>query len=469
MLKKKQFVCLLSVGAMVAVLAGCSNSGVKFKNPVTITVWTYYNGNQLETFNSLVDKFNEGEGKKMGVTVESSSQGSVNDLETNVLASAEGKAGADEMPNIFSAYADTAYTVDQMGKIADISGYLTKEEKEKYVQNYIEEGDFSGDGSIKIFPVAKSTELLFLNDTDWQKFAGETGAAYDDLATVEGLIETAEKYYDWSDGKAFFGRDAMANYMLIGAEELGTEIFHVENGRMTLDFNEEVAKKLWDGYYVPYVKGYFSASGWFRSDDIKTGNIIGYVGSTSSATYFPTQVVESDTESHDIELKILPTPVFEGGEACAVQQGAGMVVIKATEDEEKACVEFLKWFTKAENNIAFSVGSGYLPVTKEANDMKKIKESDKDLSASMEAILTVGVDTVNNSTLYTTKAFKGGLGARNVLQYSMSDLATADRAVVEERMAGGETLEAATADFLTDEYFQSWYQDTLTQLQAFEG
>ena len=76
----------------------------------------------------------------------------------------------------------------------------------------------------------------------------------------------------------------MANYMLIGAEELGTEIFHVENGRMTLDFNEEVAKKLWDGYYVPYVKGYFSASGWFRSDDIKTGNIIGYVGSTGWST-----------------------------------------------------------------------------------------------------------------------------------------------------------------------------------------
>ena len=89
----------------------------------------------------------------------------------------------------------------------------------------LREGDFSGNGSIKIFPVAKSTELLFLNDTDWQKFAGETGATYDDLATVEGLIETAEKYYDWSDGKAFFGRDAMANYMLIGAEELGTRDF----------------------------------------------------------------------------------------------------------------------------------------------------------------------------------------------------------------------------------------------------
>ena len=481
----KRITALASAAALTLSLAACGGSAVSGpKNtaptnakPVTITVWSYYNGDQLETFSKLVDEFNATVGKEQNITVEASSQGSVNDLETNVLAAAEGKVGAAEMPNIFSAYADTCYAVDQMGLVADLSGYLTDEEKAAFPESYLTEGDFDDSGTIKIFPVAKSTELLFLNDTDWQAFAAATGATYEDLSTVEGLVATAGKYYDWTDartaapddGKALFGRDAMANYMLIGAEELGTEIFHVENGRMTLDFNEEVAKKLWDGYYVPYVKGYFSASGWFRSDDIKTGNIIGYVGSTSSATYFPTQVVESDTESHDIELKILPTPVFEGGEACAVQQGAGMVVIKATEDEEKACVEFLKWFTKAENNIAFSVGSGYLPVMKEANDMKKIKESDKDLSASMEAILTVGVDTVNNSTLYTTKAFKGGQGARNVLQYSMSDLATADRAVVEERMAGGETLEAATADFLTDEYFQNWYQDTLTQLQAFEG
>ena len=469
MLKKKQFVCLLSVGAMVAVLAGCSNSGVKFKNPVTITVWTYYNGDQLETFNSLVDKFNEGEGKKMGVTVESSSQGSVNDLETNVLASVEGKVGADEMPNIFSAYADTTYTVDQMGKIADISGYLTKEEKEKYVQNYIEEGDFSGNGSIKIFPVAKSTELLFLNDTDWQKFAGETGAAYDDLATVEGLIETAEKYYDWSDGKAFFGRDAMANYMLIGAEELGTEIFHVENGRMTLDFNEEVAKKLWDGYYVPYVKGYFSASGWFRSDDIKTGNILAYVGSTSSASFFPNQVTTDDSEGHAITMKALPCPEFADSEPYAVQQGAGMVVTRGSDEEISASVEFLKWFTDQEHNLAFSIASGYLPVTKEATDMKQIEKSEPALNDTIKQILTGAVTTVNTSRLYTTPAFSGANDARSVLEYSLSDAASADRAVIEDRLSAGQPFEEAAADFLTDARFDSWYEATLTKLEAFQG
>ena len=314
MWNKKQLLCLLSSVTIAVSCTGCTSSGIKSKNPLTVTVWTYYNGDLLEAFNSLVNEFNEGEGKEKGIKVECSSLGSVNDLETNVLNSAEGKVGAAEMPNIFSAYADTAYTMDQMGKIADISAYLTAEEKETYVKSYLEEGDFSGDGSIKIFPVAKSTELLFLNETDWEAFAGETGASYEDLETVEGLLDTAKKYYDWSDGKAFFGRDAMANYMLIGAKELGSELFQVKDGRMTLDFKEEIARKLWDSYYVPYIKGYFNASGRFRSDDIRTGNLIGYVGSTASATYFPTQVVESDTKSHDITLKVLPTPVFESRE-----------------------------------------------------------------------------------------------------------------------------------------------------------
>lgn len=461
MWNKKQLLCLLSAVTIAASCTGCTSSGIKSKNPLTVTVWTYYNGDLLEAFNSLVNEFNEGEGKEKGIKVECSSLGSVNDLETNVLNSAEGKVGAAEMPNIFSAYADTAYTMDQMGKIADISDYLTAEEKETYVKSYLEEGDFSGDGSIKIFPVAKSTELLFLNETDWEAFAGETGASYEDLETVEGLLDTAKKYYDWSDGKAFFGRDAMANYMLIGAKELGSELFQVKDGRMTLDFKEEIARKLWDSYYVPYIKGYFNASGRFRSDDIRTGNLIGYVGSTASATYFPTQVVESDTKSHDITLKVLPAPVFEGSEAYAVQQGAGMVVTKAS-------VEFLKWFTRTENNIAFSVGSGYLPVTREANDRKKIKSCNIDISDSMEEVLSVGVDTVNTSTMYTPKAFEGSNDARNILEHTMSDLAKADRTVVEERIQNGEDLETAAAGFLTEEYFKSWYQDTLSKLQAFE-
>lgn len=475
MAHKRVVLCLLGTALAAAVFSGCAG---KKSDPVTITVWTYYNGDQLDTFNDLTEKFNETVGKKEGITVESKSLGTAEDLEKNVLAAADGEVGASEVPNIFSAYSDTAYTMDQKDMLVDLSGYLTDKEKEKYVDGYLKEGDFSDDGSIRIFPVAKSTELLFLNDTDWKKFAADTGAQYEDLETIEGLIDTAEKYYDWTDsqtpdqpddGKAMFGRDAMANYILVGAKELGCDIFEVKDGKMTLNFDKDVVRKLWDNYYVPYIKGYFSASGRFRSDDVKTGNVISYVGSTSSATFFPTQVSNDDGDAYDISLKVLPCPKFKDGDNYAVQQGAGMVVTKGSEDEIKASVEFLKWFTESENNIEFSVGSGYLPVTKEANSIDKIKSVESDINSSMEEILSKSVDEINNNNLYYMHAFASGNDARSAVQTAFGDVAQQDRATVEERIAEGQSAEEAEADFLTDEYFESWYQNVLSELQAYEG
>lgn len=410
----KRITALASAAALTLSLAACGGSAVSGpKNtaptnakPVTITVWSYYNGDQLETFSKLVDEFNATVGKEQNITVEASSQGSVNDLETNVLAAAEGKVGAAEMPNIFSAYADTCYAVDQMG-----------------------------------------------------------------------LVATAGKYYDWTDartaapddGKALFGRDAMANYMLIGAKELGSTLFTVENGKMTVNLTEDVARKLWENYYVPFVKGWFAGEGRFRSDDIKTGNVLAYVGSNSSATFFPKQVQVSDTESHDISLKVLPNPSFAGSEEVAVQQGAGMVVTKSTPEEEAACVTFLKWFTQPENNIQFAVGSGYLPVTHAADDVTAIENSGLDLTDSMKDVLANAIDAVENHELYTPKPFAGGTDARKVLEYSMSDLASADRAAVEEQLAAGVSAAEAEARYLTDEYFENWYQSLCTKLSAYEG
>ncbi len=482
-ISRKSFLQLLGLSALTLGGVGCgassssASSTASFSpdHPVSLTVWTYYNGDQLETFNKLVDTFNSTVGQEKGITVESSSQGSVNELESTVLDAAEAKVGAEALPNIFSAYADTAYTVDQMGLIADLSPYFTEEERAAYIEGYLTEGDFDGNGSIKIFPTAKSTELLFLNDTDWQTFADATGATYDDLATMEGLVDTAEKYYNWTKeqtgtGMSLFGRDAMANYFLIGAEQLGCTLFDVKEGKMTLGLTEEVARKLWDNYYVPFVKGWFDAIGRFRSDDIKTGNIIGYVGSSSSATYFPTQVMTSDTESHDIALKVLPAPQFANAvKNVTVQQGAGMAVTNRSEAEVAASVEFLKWFTQPENNIAFAVGSGYLPVTHAANDMDAIRASGLSLTDKMDAILTGAVEATNTLDLYTPPAFAGGADARNVLSYNLSDLASADRATIQERVDAGQSAEEAEAEFLTDDYFQSWYTAICSKLRTYEG
>ncbi len=477
-MRRKIIAGLLAAVLALTALSGCGGTEVKEAESITLSVWTYYNGAQLTAFNKLINEFNKTVGAEKGIYVQGSSFGSVGDLETNVMDAARGKVGAQEIPDIYGAYADTAYAMDQMGLVADLRPYFTDEELEKYIPSYIEEGGFSESGSIKIFPVAKSTELFLLNKTDWDVFAGATGARLEDLATIEGLTQTAQKYYEWTDGltpeandgRAFFGRDAMANYLIIGSMQLGDEIFHVEDGTMTLRFEKDVARRLWDNYYVPFVKGYFAASGRFRSDDAKTGNILAFVGSTSGATFFPKSISISDTESYEIEMKVLPAPEFEGSEGYAVQQGAGMVVTAKDEKRVAASVEFLKWFTQDEQNVSFSTNSGYMPVTKSGNSLDAVlanfPEGSNDV---MREILTVGIETVDSNTLYTPKAFRGGSDARKVLEYSMSDLAAQDRATVAERLAEGQSLEQATADFTSDEYFDAWYEKTLSALKAFEG
>lgn len=469
--------CMMVVLALT--LTGCGKkSPLDPDNPVSLTVWHYYNGSQQAAFDALVEEFNQTVGREKGIYVQGYSQGSVPDLETAVRDSIAGKVGADEMPDIFSSYADTAYEVEQAGALANLSDYLSKADLKKYVDSYIEEGCIAADGTLRIFPTAKSTEIMMINKTDWERFASATGAVLEDLKTMEGVTAVAKAYYEWTDsltpdvpgdGRAFYGRDAVANYFIIGMQQLGVEIFQVENGSLTLNVPKEELHRLWENYYVPMVKGYFGAYGSFRSDDVKTGELLAYTGSTSSAMYFPNQV-ELDDSSYAIEYIVMAAPVFEGGKSYAVQQGAGMVVSKSDEKHEYAAVEFLKWFTEAENNLQFGSVSGYLPVLKEANSKEKLDQviEEKKLTVAPKTYecLTTIFREMDGLTLYTNKSFENGSAARKVLEYNLSDKAVKDRESVVEALEQGKSLEEASAPYVTEEAFEEWYNSFCDALNS---
>ena len=104
--------------------------------------------------------------------------------------------------------------------------------------------------------------------------------------------------------------------------------------------------------------------GKFRSDDVKTGDILAYTGSCASSMYFPDQVVTDDGTAMPLIVVVMQPPVLEGGEQINVQQGAGMAVTKSDAKHEYAACEFLKWFTRKENNLRYVCESAYLPVRK---------------------------------------------------------------------------------------------------------
>lgn len=478
----RRFCTVVLMAALAVSLAGCGRkTPLDPKNPVSLTIWHYYNGSQQVAFDSLVEEFNDTVGREKGIYVQGYSQGSVSDLETAVRDAIAGKVGADAMPDIFSSYADTAYEVEQAGALANLSDYLSEEELDGYVDSYIEEGRIATDGTLRIFPTAKSTEIMMINKTDWEPFAAATGASLDDLKTIEGVAATARDYYEWTDsltpdvpedGRAFYGRDAVANYFIIGMQQLGMEIFRVESGKVTLNVPREELHRLWENYYVPMIRGYFGAFGSFRSDDVKTGDILAYTGSVSSAMYFPDQV-EAGDQSHAIDYLVMTAPVFEGGENYAVQQGAGMVVSKSDEKHEYAAVEFLKWFTQAENNLRFGCVSGYLPVRKEANSQERLDRviADQGLTVAPKTYdcLTAIFGEIGDMKLYTNKSFKNGSAARKVLEYHLADKAAEDREAVTAAIKEGKSLEEASAPYVTEEAFESWYQSFCDALNAAAG
>ncbi len=473
MKKKIKLLVFIMSTLLIFALLSCSKADDDENNDkdevTNIVIWNYYNGAQKTAFDEMVSEFNKTIGIEKRISVSSISHGSVNELTTEIINAADKKVGASKLPSMFATYIDTAKEIDEKGLIANLDDYFSKEELKKYVDEYIEEGRFDLAGSLKVFPTAKATEVLMMNKTDWDKFSLDTGAKLDELKTWEGLVSVAEKYYQWSDGKAFCGRDALANYMLIGSMQLGEEIFIVDNeGKVTVNLNKEVMRRLWDNYYIPYINGYFTNEGKYASDDLKTGSIISYVGSTSSASYFPKEVFIDDNTYYEIDCMVFSVPDFEGGKEIVVQQGAGYSVIKSTKKEEEACAVFLKWFTESERNTYFAALSSYLPVTKESNSkdyVEKVVEKRKiELSQVVLETLKVSIDKVSNSKTYTTKAFKNGYGARGVLEKTILEYCKSDRASIEELISGGMDEKSAIGKYDTNENFDKWYNDIFSQI-----
>lgn len=450
-------------------LVGCSKGehGLNPNKPVSITVWHYYNSAQKNAFDDMIEEFNETVGLEKGIIVEAHNQGSVNELEASITASMNQEVGSQPLPNVFQTYADTAFAAEEKGILADLDDYFTKEEKGAYVTSYMEEGRIGKNGELRIFPVAKSTEVMMLNKVDWERFAQQTGAKLSDLETKEGVVRTAATYYQWTDdqtpeipddGKAFYGRDALANLFIIGARQLGYELFEVKEGQVTLHLEKDVLRKIWDVYYVPSIYGHFGAYGRFRSDDAKVGKLIALTGSTSSVAYFPTEVTDETGKIYPIDAIVMPAPVFEGGEQVAVQQGAGMAVVKGEKVQEYASSVFLKWFTQPERNLKFSYDSGYMPVYKEANSFELVTQvADQPLTQVKQDALKVSFDTVTGKTLYTNKAFANGASARKMLESHLQQKLATDLETIAQEVASGALRKEAAEKFDTQENFDEWY------------
>ena len=374
---QKRITLLLLCLLTAFLFMGCDRVKLDPKKPVTITMWHNYGGQMQSAMDELIDEFNSTIGRKKGVIISVTSISASKDIQEKLFMIAAGDPGAPEMPDLVTAYPKTALILWKQGLLAPLDDEFTSKELDAYLPQFIEEGRLS-DGKLYVFPIAKSTEVLFVNQTLFDRFSTATGVELDSLATFEGIAEAAVKYYQWTDsltphkandGKTFFTADSWFNIAQVGMAQLGGEFIYPNH----LNITSELFRPIWNFSVLPALAGGHAVTDGYSSDLSRTGEIVCSTGSTAGILFYGDSITYPDNTREDVTYTVLPYPTFQGGAKLALQRGGGMCVRRSSPQKEYAAVLFLKWFTQPEQNMRFVSSTGYLPVTKEAfeNNIKQ--------------------------------------------------------------------------------------------------
>lgn len=406
---------------LIAVLlfcTGCSNTVTKEEVPTTITVWHVYGGQTDSPLNDLIDQFNQTVGKQKQINVQVTSVSNTNTIHELVLAAANEEPGAPELPDLFISYPKTVLALPDDSILVDYKDYFSEEELSDFIPAFIEEGTI--DDHLVIFPVAKSTEIMFINQTIFDRFSQETGISMEDLDTWEGLYKAAETYAEWSDAqtpdipgdaKAMFVHDYYFNYFQVGVESLGEVFFQGDK----LAFGP-VFQTVWEPLAQAAFKGGVWLKGGYATESIRTGESIVSVASSASILYYSDVVTYSDNTSEDITIVSRPCPVFENGEKLVMQRGAGFCTVRSTPEREQAAVTFLKWLTEPEHNVEFVTRTGYMPVTKSAFENELPKAIEELESAKYVSLYQAYLDTQKNYEFYVPPQLQSYLSLETTLE-----------------------------------------------------
>ena len=270
MVRKTSLLGMLFVSMLL--LCSCTDSPLDPDKPVTLTMWHVYGAQARSPMNILIDRFNQTVGKEQGIIINVTSVSSTWNIHDELVASASEEPGSEELPDLFTCYPKTLAIIGN-SRVLDWKKYFSEEELQNYVPAFLEEGMM--DGALYGFPFAKSTNLLYVNDTLFEPFSRETGISYADLSTLEGVFRASARYYEWSGGKSFFMYDDWMHYAILNSESLGEPFFEKENIR----WDNPALLKLWRPLAKASVNGQLWLNPGYNSTVMMMGEVVCGVGS----------------------------------------------------------------------------------------------------------------------------------------------------------------------------------------------
>lgn len=455
---------------------GSPLSDLELREPVDLRFYHYFSGDQASELEQQIATFSQTVGQERGISISLKGFTGVAQLSETLLT---GSAGGtrDALPDLMLIYPDTALELADRGLLADLERYLTAEDLSVFPEAYLDHGRLGKKNQLYLLPYTRASEVVAVHQSDWRTFAARHqrySNLKDTFSTWESIMSAAEAYHRWTDGQALFGMDSLANFIIAGSRQLGTDLFQRGDGSGQIEFDREALYQIWNIYYGSMIDGRFAAFNRFRSDDLNAGLLVSAVVSTSAGPYLSPTIVEDDGTTRSAELSILPYPVFRGGEPVCVQQGANLAIARSDDDEDPAIAAaiLMQWLTRPEQNIAFSIPAGYLPVTRPALQSQLLQDyllSEAEQYSQKPGIslsLQTFFNQMDSHELYAAPVFPSSYALRDLLSESLQSLTEQAMVRFRQDLAANHSRSDLIYDqYVNDIVFEQWYSQLIVDSQ----
>ncbi len=347
-------------------LISCGKTRVETKDgKIYVSFWHVMGGPLGDALDSLIDEFNN---THPNIYVEGISVGNYQALAQKLMA-----AAITNPPVIAQVYPSWATqlssVIEPMEKYLKEDSVWWNENKDDFFPIFIKDNTING--VLLTFPFNKSVPAYFYNYDLFQKYGIDSfPKTWDEF--IEDCrkltVDTDNDGYPDIHGTAFNINVWMFENIVIQQGGVLLKDGHIGFANEKGLYAVNVFKTLLDEGL-----GYIT-TGFQHQNDFIAGKVGMVSGSTVSYAFMARMHPPFD-------MRVAPIP-YKGKPAIIIS-GTNVAIFKKNTDKQKrAAYEFIKWFTSKEQQIRWSLNTGYAPVRRSAlydDSMKRVLKDRKDM------------------------------------------------------------------------------------------
>lgn len=363
---KKKIMLALAGIMTFSMLAGCSNTASNKQsgtNDGVVEIDFWYSGGKTAVgiLGDMVEEFNSSQStyKINGLT-----QADYTETYEKLQAGIAGN----KAPDIALLDVDKSRNLSNKGLVEDISEYIESDsdfDKDDYIEVFFNQG-YNKDGELFAIPAYGTTQIMYYNIAAFEA----AGINSEDIKTWQDLEEAAKKMT--SEDGSFIGWEPMwgAANMIDAAFSNGASILSEDGKTVTINSDEWVevweSIRTWihDDKIMKINSGGQGWEYWYKTiDDVLQNKAGGYTGSSGDQADLDFSIVGA-----------MEQPGWGNNSSAPTADALQLVMLENSSDEEKQGVyEFMKFFTSAENQAKWSMGTGYVAVRNSTQDVEEFK------------------------------------------------------------------------------------------------